>query len=138
MHRTLSRLLVVPVFLAAAAAQAPSPPVPAISQAELRKLFDSKQVVIVDARGESAYKDCHVRGALVMPPAGETAAVEKIVATLKQANKPIVTYCACPREEEAIVVAEALAERKVRDVRVLTGGWNTWFNGGNPVSCRER
>jgi hypothetical protein len=27
-----------------------------------------------------------------------------------------------------------LQERGVKNVRALLGGWNEWFNGGNPIA----
>lgn len=143
MPRRLQRaILLVAVITGLAAVQGPSPDgVARVTQTEFKKLFDSKQVVIVDTRGDSAFKECHIRGAIELQPgsaAKPSASFEKAVSSLKAAKKTVVTYCACPREEEAVFVAELLNQRKVPDVRALVGGWNDWYNDGNAVSCRDR
>jgi 3-mercaptopyruvate sulfurtransferase SseA len=60
-----------------------------IPLAELKKLLEAKKVLVVDVRGADAYKMSHIPGS-VSAPLGE---MEKHVAELKSAKKPIVTYC---------------------------------------------
>ncbi len=113
-----------------------------ISQDDFKKLFASQRVVVVDTRSHQEFQACHIRGAIELPPYGRlgdpSEAFVKAAAKLRGSKKPVVTYCACPREEEAVLVAALLSDQKVQDVRALTGGWAEWFNGGNPVICRER
>ena len=74
-----------------AAAPAPATPetVERITLADLKKLVDAKNVLIVDVRSAEAYKEGHIAGA-VSAPLGE---IEKHLQELKAAGKPIVTYC---------------------------------------------
>jgi predicted sulfurtransferase len=70
---------------------------PRISQAELKKLFTSKNVIIVDTRNEAAFSTGHIPGAIKLPLEGLMTwppEYEKTVSLLLSATKPIVTYCA--------------------------------------------
>src|SRR5688500_12218875 len=60
-----------------------------ITVAELKKLVDAKNVLVVDVRSVDAYKTSHIPGSVSAP----LAEIEKHIATLKSARKPIVTYC---------------------------------------------
>jgi predicted sulfurtransferase len=70
---------------------------PRISQAEFKKLFTSKNVIIVDTRNEAAFSTSHIPGAIKLPLEGLMTwppEYEKTVAMLVAASRPIVTYCA--------------------------------------------
>jgi rhodanese-related sulfurtransferase len=70
---------------------------PRISQAEFKKLFASRRVIIVDTRIESAYAAGHIPGAIKLPLEGLMTwppEYEKTVSMLLAARKPIVAYCA--------------------------------------------
>jgi rhodanese-related sulfurtransferase len=71
---------------------------PRISQEEFKKLFTSKNVIIVDTRNDSAYSAGHIPGAVLLPLEGLPAWPEQyektVVSGLLTTNKPIVTYCA--------------------------------------------
>ena len=143
MHSSVQRgVLLIAAFAGLAAVQGPpSDTVVRVTQAEFKKLFDAKQVVVIDARGGNAYKECHITGAIELPldnPTKPSPGFDQAVAKVKAAKKTVITYCACPRDEDAVRVASVLAERGVADVRALRGGWNDWFNDGNPVTCRGR
>jgi predicted sulfurtransferase len=70
---------------------------PRISQAEFKKLFTSKNVIIVDTRNEAAFLAGHIPGAIKLPLEGLMTwppEYEKTVSLLLSATKPIVAYCA--------------------------------------------
>ena len=72
--------------------QQPAPP-PAdnarrIKAAELHDLCEKNDVVIIDTRSESAYKDEHIKGAISMPAGTVLAHLEEL-----PKNKMIVAYC---------------------------------------------
>jgi 3-mercaptopyruvate sulfurtransferase SseA len=69
------------------------PPPPAdnarrIKAAELHELWEKSDVVIIDTRAESAYKDEHIKGAISMPAGTVLAHLEEL-----PKNKMIVAYC---------------------------------------------
>ena len=72
--------------------QKPAPP-PAdnarrITAAELHDLWQKGDVVIIDTRDESAYKDEHIKGSISMPTGSVLGRVDEL-----PRNKMIVAYC---------------------------------------------
>lgn len=74
-------------------AQSPQPKNPAdearrITADELHKLWDKKDVLIIDTRGEPDYKASHIPGAISVP-------ANEVVTKLEELprNKMIVAYC---------------------------------------------
>lgn len=60
-----------------------------ISYEELRKLYDRGQVLVLDTRGEGAYRAGHIPGAEWL----SLDAVEARIPAFKKERRPIVTYC---------------------------------------------
>jgi predicted sulfurtransferase len=83
--------------LAASPASTPWSPVAALAQmdaarislADFKKLFDTRQVVVIDTRDAESYRAGHIPGALLVP---QTAVAAKL-AEVKAAGKTAVTYC---------------------------------------------
>ena len=61
-----------------------------IDWSEFKKLYDSKQVAVVDVRDPISFEAGHIPGALSVP----LSQVEPRAAELKKLGKPIVLYCA--------------------------------------------
>ena len=61
---------------------------PRISLADAKKVFDTGNVVVVDVRDASAYKQEHIKGALNIPIAQVAAHEDKL-----PKNKKIIVYC---------------------------------------------
>ncbi|HXM49934.1 MAG TPA: rhodanese-like domain-containing protein [Pyrinomonadaceae bacterium] len=59
-----------------------------IKAAELHDLWEKNDVVIIDTRAESAYKDEHIKGSISMPAGTVLAHLEEL-----PKNKMIVAYC---------------------------------------------
>ena len=59
-----------------------------IKAAELHELWEKGDVVIIDTRAESAYKEEHIKGALSMPAGTVLSHLEEL-----PKNKMIVAYC---------------------------------------------
>lgn len=71
----------------------PAPPPPGdnarrITPAELKTAVADNSAIIIDVRGESAYKDGHIKGARQIPYADILAHVDEL-----PKNKTIATYC---------------------------------------------
>ena len=70
---------------------APSPPADSarrITAAEAYKLYEKGNVVIIDTRNEAAFKESHIKGAILMP-------VNEVAAKANELphDKMIVAYC---------------------------------------------
>ncbi len=96
MHRHLVRTIALAVMvfgacaLRAAAQETDLSKAPRITLAEFKKLYDAHDVVVVDVRDESSFKNGHIPGAIWI-------SLDQLAAKapqLKAETKPIVTYCA--------------------------------------------
>lgn len=59
-----------------------------ITVPELKQALDANQAIVIDVRGDAAYKAAHIKGARMIPG----AEIDKHVAELPK-DKLIVTYC---------------------------------------------
>lgn len=103
--------------------------VPRITQAEFKKLHAAKQILAIDVRDPHAFENGHIPGALNV----SFVDVEIMANRLLKEPKPIVAYCACKDEMTAARVAIQLMRVGVKNIRVLTGGWDGWTAGGGKV-----
>ncbi|MGE0361290.1 MAG: rhodanese-like domain-containing protein [Vicinamibacterales bacterium] len=103
--------------------------VPRVTQAEFRKLLAGRQILPIDVRDAHAYENGHIPGALNV----SFVDVEIMANRLLKEPKPIVAYCACKDEMTAARVAVQLMRVGVKNIRVLTGGWDGWTAGGGKV-----
>ena len=83
------------LFLLTTLQPAQAPPLTAsspelrISYEGFRKLYDRGQVLVLDTRGESAYRAGHIPGAESLP----LDEVEARIPQLKKEKRALVTYC---------------------------------------------
>jgi len=73
--------------------QSPSPSPPAdnarrTTAADAYKLYEKGNVLIIDTRTEAAYKESHIKGAILVPVSDVAAKVKDL-----PRDKMIVTYC---------------------------------------------
>lgn len=79
---------------ASQASQTPQQPAHTTSEArrinaeELHKLWQKNEVLIVDTRNEPAFKQSHIRGAILVPTTEFAARADEL-----PKNRMIVTYC---------------------------------------------
>ena len=85
--------------------------------------------VVVDSRGEQAWAQGHVPGALHLP----TARIAAEAAGLVAADLVVVTYCWGPGCDGATRAALAFARRGYR-VKEMQGGFEYWAREGLPVA----
>jgi 3-mercaptopyruvate sulfurtransferase SseA len=89
-------LLALGALLSPAQAPSPSPesdlasPQLRIEWLEFKKLYDAKQIEVIDVRGPDAFALGHIPGSRSIP----LDDVEKRIDELKKLGKPIVAYCA--------------------------------------------
>lgn len=103
--------------------------VPRVTLAEFKKLHAAKQILAIDVRDPHAYENGHIPGALNV----SFVDVEIMANRLLKEPKPIVAYCACKDELTAARVSLQLMRVGVKNIRVLTGGWDGWTAGGGKV-----
>ena len=111
-----------------------------LTQRQFKRMSAAKQIVLVDVRTKTEFTDGHIPGAISMSFASINWMPEYdgMVETFKAAKKPVVLYCACRGESQALRAADILIEHGLTDVRVLVGGWNDWFNQNNRIAKGTR
>ena len=114
----------------------PKATVESIAPEELKaKIAGNEPVSIVDLRGPSIYAqtDKTIVGAV-------HAKVRRVVYRMREfpRDREVVTYCACPADEAAIIGARALLANGFKRVRVLKGGWNAWLQAGGQLRPRPK
>ena len=103
-----------------------------ISWDEFKKLYDAKQVEVVDVRGEVSFQTGHIPGA--RPIAVED--MGRHVEELRKLKKAIVLYCACASEFTAARGARTLQKAGL-NARALIGGYHRWLDEGLKVETGE-
>ena len=108
---------------------------PEVTPAELKEMIESKaDIVILDNQPKAGYDAGHIPGAISFPWVKEI----KSAVTLPH-DKPLILYCACDAEEDAIHMAALLLEGFMyTNVKVLKGGWLKWVELGYPVEKKEK
>ena len=102
-----------------------------ISQPDFKTLLANEHPIVVDVRTADAFREGHIPGAVLLPFEGRTSLPPEsteLIARLKTAKDPIVTYCACHGETTSTRAAILLQLQGVKGVRVLTGGWDDWIS----------
>jgi rhodanese-related sulfurtransferase len=107
-----------------------------IAAEELKtRIANKSPVTIVDVRGPSVYAqaDKTVQGAI-------HTKVRRVVYRLRDVSRDteVVTYCACPADEAAIIAARSLMASGFKNVRVLKGGWNSWLAADGQLRPRPK
>jgi rhodanese-related sulfurtransferase len=106
-----------------------------ISIDELKhKMGRSERIIFLDARSAKAYAESTVQipGSQRVPPDQVEGMLDEILR-----NGLIVPYCTAPKEQQSAIVALALMEDGVRDVKPLLGGLNAWLEAGLPTQPKE-
>lgn len=100
--------------------------------ARAKQIFDSGNVLFVDARTRENYDDGHIPGAVSLPVAQFD---EHIDAFLGQHDieRSIVTYCSGRTCEDSHNLAQLLIDFGYIDVRVFIDGYPGWEAEGFPV-----
>ena len=107
---------------------APADGVRRISIAEARAEFDNGKAVIIDVRGDAAYKQGHIKGA-------QSIALGDLPGRIGELpkDKTIILYCSCPAEHSSVAAGQALHNKGVDNTAALVGGYPAWKSAGYPV-----
>ena len=99
---------------------------------QAKQIYDSGNVLFVDARTRDDYDEGHIPGAASLP-VGQFD--EHINAFLDRHDieRPIVTYCSGRTCEDSHFLAQLLMDFGYRDVKVFIDGYPGWEAEGYPV-----
>jgi len=98
----------------------------------VRKIFDSKTALFVDARPRESYEEGHIPGAVLLAVGGFDAQIDSF-ADKHSPEQPIVTYCSGRTCEDSHNLARLLLEAGFVNVRVFSDGLPGWEAKGYPV-----
>ncbi|NTV97777.1 MAG: rhodanese-like domain-containing protein [Chlorobiaceae bacterium] len=101
-----------------------------------KALFDKHSACFVDARGEFAYYNSHIKGALSLSDSrfDEQFPDFKMKTGIETA---FVVYCSGPNCGKARHVADKLRKNGYRNVRVYPGGMTEWTRAGFPIEAER-
>ena len=106
--------------------------VPRISVEEAKKEVDAGKAVFVESRGDMAWKQERLPGALNVT----SATIDGQLATLPKGKKLII-YCACSAEQTSAHLAFVMNEKGVPGTYALLGGPTAWKSAGFPVETGD-
>lgn len=114
-------------------AAAPTPAMPAdnvrrINIADARAEFDGGKAIMVDVRGDVAFKQGHIKGA-------QSIALGDLVGKAGDLpkDKTIILYCSCPAEHSSVAAGQMLHNKGLDNTAALVGGYPAWKQAGYPV-----
>ncbi len=101
--------------------------------AMVKKFWDAKAALFLDAREASEYAEGHIPGALSLPYDDVFKDPDK-AKSVNSNGRVIVTYCSGGDCELSKNLAAALIDAGHKKVLVFTGGMPGWKEGGAPVA----
>ena len=103
-----------------------------ITAEELYKLYEKNEVTIIDTRQEPAFKQEHIKGAILVSHGTLTAKFAEL-----PRGKMIVAYCTCPHEQTSAAAVLELKAKGIDNAAALTGGLGAWKTAGYPVETSK-
>jgi rhodanese-related sulfurtransferase len=100
--------------------------------AHAKTLYDTGNVLFVDARSFEDFNDGHVKGAISLP----VGQYDELIDGFHQRNdldRSIVTYCSGRTCEDSNRLAQLLMERGYMNISVMIDGFPGWEARGYPI-----
>ncbi len=97
-----------------------------------KSLYDTGNVLFVDARSIEDYNDGHVKGAVSLPVGQYDEQIDAFL-ELYDLDRPIVTYCSGRTCEDSHHLAQLLMERGYMNISVMIDGFPGWQAEGYPI-----
>ena len=100
--------------------------------ATVRRFFDAKAALFLDARDAGDYEKGHIPGAIRLTNVEAQNEPERMKGLPLQ-GKPTIVYCEGGTCEASLELARYLIESGWKKVLVYMGGFPEWNAAGNPV-----
>jgi rhodanese-related sulfurtransferase len=94
------------------------------------RIQSSADLVLVDALSPISFAASHLPGAINIPPESVDGLAER---RIPDRGTEVVVYCANPKCESSVEVAERLVALGYRNVSHYAGGKEEWRDGGLPL-----
>ncbi len=92
---------------------------------EVRKMIQSREVVLLDVRSKDIYDDGHLPGAFSFPLTNFDEVLPKLLNLVKK-DTPILVYCSGVECSDSHTFATQLLALRFTQVRVYAGGFLEW------------
>lgn len=102
------------------------------SVSRAKEIFNTGNVLFVDARSSDNYDDGHIQGAISLPVAQFDERIESFLNRYSP-DKPIVTYCSGRTCEDSHHLAQFLSDAGYTSVRIFIDGFPGWEAEGYPI-----
>jgi 3-mercaptopyruvate sulfurtransferase SseA len=109
----------------------------AISIEEMKRQFDGKTAVILDARSPEEYEAGHIPGAINIPH-DQIPQYQDVLTREVSNDAHIICYCRGPSCDFSDLLATELKIIGWPDISVFSGGWEEWTKAGYPVEKGPR
>ncbi len=106
--------------------------VPLIDEKEANNHFEMDGFIFVDTRGNEAYAQGHVKGALLLPADQKEERFPEVQPLLPE-ESTLILYCYGPECEMAEEVGRFLAQLGYRHMMIMSAGFPEWKKAGYPV-----
>ena len=100
--------------------------------ADAKKLYDSGNVLFVDARSPEDFAAGHIKGAYSLPIGDFDELIGNFLRRFVL-DKPIVTYCSGRTCQDSHHLAQLLIERGYQNTSVMIDGFPGWEAEGYPI-----
>ena len=97
-----------------------------------KALYDTGNVLFVDARTSDDYHDGHIKGAESLPVGQYDDFIDAFL-EFHDLDRPIVTYCSGRTCEDSHQLARLLMERGYMNISVMIDGFPGWEAEGYPI-----
>ena len=97
-----------------------------------KSLYDTGNVLFVDARSIEDYNEGHIKGAVPLP-VGQYDEQVDVFLEFYDLDHPIVTYCSGRTCEDSHHLVQLLMERGYLNISVMIDGFPGWEAEGYPI-----
>src|SRR5262249_23558078 len=104
----------------------------AIDIAEMKRQFDGKTAVILDARSPEEYAEGHIPGSINIPH-DQIPQYQDVLTKQVSNDAHVICYCRGPDCDFSDLLATELKIIGWQDVSAVSGGWEEWSKAGSPV-----
>lgn len=111
--------------------------IPLVRLAEAESLWHDSSTIFVDVRPSTDYEFGHIAGAVHLPEPEFEQRFPALKPRLERAQA-IVVYCKSTDCGLSLWAAIRLRNEGLMQTRIYPGGWNEWYNNGQPISGAGR
>ena len=99
-----------------------------VSAEKAHEMIKTKDLVLLDVRTLSEYKQAHIEGTVIIPVQTLQAGYDKII---DSKDKPVLIYCRSGNR--SVTASNILLEKGFKDVYNMEGGIKAWIKAGFPI-----